>query len=481
MARFLRLLPVLLLIGAQSPGADARWWVLAADDGTIVGTIAETRSADGRESVSEQRVTIQERGDAATAIVDRNVTRYDSAGRVSAIEKTWSSGRIRGSVAARIHADRAEIVRTDSVAAPRNSTVALPPGTRFDNGTALLAGWDRSVTPQLEFLNFNLEAMAVDRVVIAPIDAPPELAEGRIALQRRSYEGDALRGVQLLILGADGRVVETHQPLFGSVLIVRPSTQEEASRPIRPYQPLTRALSQSPFRIPAGALNGRIRYRFTFRHGIAFPLIATGEQNGVVAGGVATLNVCATCGPDLPATPEELAAATRPTAWLQSDHRSIRALAAPARNRSLSAARRMEALVRVVEREIAEIDFAGHFSAVEALRRRRGDCTESAVLLAALGRSIGIPTKVVSGLVYSRGAYHGASNVFLPHSWVIAYVDGRWRSYDAALGNFDSTHIALTIGDGDVRSISAANQLAGLIQWTEMQEVRTRPRAFTQP
>jgi transglutaminase-like putative cysteine protease len=276
-------------------------------------------------------------------------------------------------------------------------------------------------------------------------------------------------------------VVETHQPLFGSVLIARPSTQEEASRPIRPYQPLTRALSQSPFRISAGALNGRIRYRFTFRHGIAFPLLATGEQSGMIERGVATLNICASCGPDLPATPEELAEATRPTAWLQSDHRSIRALAAPVRYRGVSAARKMEALVQVVEREIAEIDFAGHFSAVEALRRRRGDCTESAVLLAALGRSVGIPTKVVSGLVYSRGAYHGASNVFLPHSWVIAYVDGRWRSYDAALGNFDSTHIALTIGDGDVRSISAANQLAGLIQWTDMQEVRTRPRPAPQP
>ncbi len=475
MVRLFRLLPVFLLLGAQNPQAQTRWWVLTADDGAIVGTIAEARSPDGRESISEQRVTIQERGDSPTNIVERNVMRYDEAGRLGGIEKSWSSGRVGGSVEARIHADRAEIVRSDSVAAPRRATVALPPGTRFDNGAGLLPGWDRTATPQLEFRNFNLEAMAVDRVVIAPIEAPPGLAEGRTALQRRSYEGDELRGVQLLILGPDGRVTETHQPLFGSVLIVRPSTQEEASRPIPPYQPLTRALSQSPFRIPAGALNGRIRYRFTFRHGIAFPLLATGEQRGAIEGGVATLNICATCGPGLPVTPEALAEATRPTAWLQSDHASIRSLSAPVRYRGVSAHRKMEALVRIAEQQILEIDFAGHFSAVETLRRRRGDCTESAVLLAALGRSIGIPTKVVSGLVYSRGAYHGSSNVFLPHSWVIAYVDGRWRSYDAALGDFDATHIALTIGDGDTRSISAANQLAGLIQWTEMQEVRVRP------
>ena len=109
------------------------------------------------------------------------------------------------------------------------------------------------------------------------------------------------------------------------------------------------------------------------------------------------------------------------------------------------------------------------------MERRRGDCTESAVLLAALGRSIGIPTKVASGLVYSRDAYHGVRNVFMPHSWVLAYVDGRWRSFDAALGAFDSSHIALTISDGEARSIAAANQLAGLIIWQEMQEVRRRP------
>jgi hypothetical protein len=137
----------------------------------------------------------------------------------------------------------------------------------------------------------------------------------------------------------------------------------------------------------------------------------------------------------------------------------------------------MEALVRIVEQQLPDIDFAGHFPAAEALARRRGDCTESAVLLAALGRATGIPTKVASGLVYSRDAYHGASNVFLPHSWVLAYVGGQWRSFDAALGAFDSSHIALTIGDGDARSIAAANQLAGLISWQGMQEVRRRPKS----
>src|SRR5204863_9269550 len=117
----------------------------------------------------------------------------------------------------------------------------------------------------------------------------------------------------------------------------------------------------------------------------------------------------------------------------------------------------------------------GDASGQEAEARRAGDCTEAAVLRAALGPAAGIPARVASCLVYSRDAYHGVGNVFTPHSWVLAYVDGQWRSFDAALEYFDATHIAIVVGDGDARSIEAANQLASLLQWNGMTEVRARP------
>ena len=135
----------------------------------------------------------------------------------------------------------------------------------------------------------------------------------------------------------------------------------------------------------------------------------------------------------------------------------------------------MEMLIQIATPIIRKVDFAGHFSALETLERRSGDCTESAVLLAALGRAAGIPTRVANGLAYSRARYHGVSNVFMPHSWTLAWVEGRWRSFDLALDTFDSSHIALTIGDGDARSVSAASQLAGLLRWESMTEVRTAP------
>ena len=99
------------------------------------------------------------------------------------------------------------------------------------------------------------------------------------------------------------------------------------------------------------------------------------------------------------------------------------------------------------------------------------------MVLAALGRAAGIPTRVANGMMYTRESYFGVSNAFIPHSWTLAFVDGRWRSFDAAMDVFDSTHIALTVGDGDERSVLAAAQLAGVLQWkgTPVAEVRAAP------
>jgi hypothetical protein len=70
------------------------------------------------------------------------------------------------------------------------------------------------------------------------------------------------------------------------------------------------------------------------------------------------------------------------------------------------------------------------------------------VLLAALGRALDIPTRVVDGLAYTDH-YAGKEHVFVPHAWTQAWVDGHWQSFDAALPGFDAGHIALSVGDGD--------------------------------
>lgn len=66
--------------------------------------------------------------------------------------------------------------------------------------------------------------------------------------------------------------------------------------------------------------------------------------------------------------------------------------------------------------------------ALATLESKSGDCTEHAVLLSALLRTAGIPTRIVDGVVVSQG-------VIGYHEWVEAYIDGTgWVAADAAFG-----------------------------------------------
>ena len=69
------------------------------------------------------------------------------------------------------------------------------------------------------------------------------------------------------------------------------------------------------------------------------------------------------------------------------------------------------------------------------------------VLLAALGRGAGIPTRLVTGLIYVD-EWHNVRRIFGRHMWTQFYIDGRWIDLDAAQNQTEikPTHIALTNG-----------------------------------
>lgn len=457
---------------AQTEEPVATWYTIVADSGPKLGHVSlETRARDdGRELIETQLIYIRERGGLPNRTTTRTTVREDATGRARSIESRSRSGRFWTRTSAEIRDDLASVERETPNGVSRDA-VRLPAGVRFDDGEALLATWQPETTPRLEFLAFDTDAMVIERVVIEAQGAAD--ANGRLNAVRWRYEGDDLRGVARLVLER-GRIVEIAQPMFGETLRVRETDRATAQRAHPPYQVIPNMAQRAPFRISAEARRGHIRLRYAFRDGVTFPLPQTGEQRVRAEGGFVTLDICERCGPGLPTDAAYLAAASRSTAWLQSDHPRLQAMARAVREYNVSDARKMDLLLERSIPYIEEVDWSGHYSALDTLERRAGDCTEAAVLLAALGRAAGIPTRVVSGLSYSRESYHGVSNAFIPHSWVVAYVDGRWQSFDLALREFDSAHIALTIGDGDPRSIAAAGQLASLLSLDSMAEVRAR-------
>lgn len=84
------------------------------------------------------------------------------------------------------------------------------------------------------------------------------------------------------------------------------------------------------------------------------------------------------------------------------------------------------------------------FTALDVFLGGKADCQGHAYLYAAFARALGIPTRVVNGIVYMTD-YQG----FLYHTWVESFVTDRWVSIDPTLGQLpaDATHIKLVEGE----------------------------------
>jgi hypothetical protein len=120
-----------------------------------------------------------------------------------------------------------------------------------------------------------------------------------------------------------------------------------------------------------------------------------------------------------------------------------------------------EALRAFVHRHISRKGLATAFaSASETARTRTGDCSEHGVLLAAMLRAEGIPSRVAVGLVYAE-SFAGAENIFGWHMWTQGLIDGTWVDFDATLPvRYSAAHVLTGVssladgmGSGDMSNL----------------------------
>lgn len=95
-------------------------------------------------------------------------------------------------------------------------------------------------------------------------------------------------------------------------------------------------------------------------------------------------------------------------------------------------------------------------SGSDVLKSKVGVCRDYAILFASLARSARIPSKVVSGLIYTDGAFYY-------HAWVECYV-GKWVAFDATLPTdfVDATHVKLA--EGDASSMYGLGKVIGSLK-----------------
>jgi len=138
----------------------------------------------------------------------------------------------------------------------------------------------------------------------------------------------------------------------------------------------------------------------------------------------------------------EAAAELGPGQWIQSDHPRLRALAREILGDETDALRATRLLTTWVYEYLEKVPTLGIPNALAALDAARGDCNEHAVLLTALARAAGLPSRVVAGLVY-------ADERFVYHAWSEVWGERGWFPVDPAFGQVpaDATHIALAHGE----------------------------------
>ncbi len=130
------------------------------------------------------------------------------------------------------------------------------------------------------------------------------------------------------------------------------------------------------------------------------------------------------------------------TTFIQCDDPAIQRMARSIVRESEGPLAQARALHDWVYRNIEKNPAVSLPSAVDVLRQREGDCNEHTYLYVALARALGIPSKVMVGLVYHEGAFYY-------HAWPAAYAGGDWIELDPTFGQpvADATHIALLEGE----------------------------------
>jgi transglutaminase-like putative cysteine protease len=157
----------------------------------------------------------------------------------------------------------------------------------------------------------------------------------------------------------------------------------------------------------------------------------------------------------LPASAARGGANLTPTLLIESADPRVRAVAVQETGGTPDPARAAELLAKAVHDRTTRRPEQGPPNARHTLESRRGDVNHLAELYVALARSIGLPARTASGLLYVNGRFY-------VHAWAEVLLKD-WVPVDPALGQFpaDAAHIRLAT-DRLARPMELTPQLGGV-------------------
>jgi hypothetical protein len=287
-------------------------------------------------------------------------------------------------------------------------------------------------------------------------------------LRRRENALSVLPGMRVTEwVDEDGKPILTRMPLApGMNVELRLTTREVATAPPGRVDVMSVVTIPTDRAIERPREVQRLRLRLTPKGGQGeVPDVPTGpyqspERTGQgLAVTVARPQGKPGAGYRLPYDGEEYAHLLRPNRWLETDDPLIGEMAREAVGEETDPAKAAGLIEAYVTEHIEQKNLSlAMATAAETARQRTGDCTEHAMLAAALARAAGMPSRVMVGVVYV--SVPERSGLFAYHAWTEVYV-GQWLPIDAALGGYDATHVAF--GRTDLNSPGSLSDMTSFI------------------
>lgn len=134
---------------------------------------------------------------------------------------------------------------------------------------------------------------------------------------------------------------------------------------------------------------------------------------------------------------------------------------------------KIERVAKFVSRYISNKNYDHtNLTASEVLRKKSGDCTEHSTLFAALMRALGVPTKMVYGLVMT------SDGEFFFHNWNEALGDTGWVPVDStfSLVPADAARITIIYGGAD----SSSREQVSLSVFRFLSGMKIRVKSFSE-
>ena len=476
-----------LLAGADAgagsttrPAEPVNYHMAVLINGKKIGYASVERKRAGGKVVTRSKVVMTIRRLETAMTVEQTEKHVETpGGKPLGFEASQSFGNGSGMTAEGVVRNGKATVEVQTGKLARRIELDFPKGALMAEGLRLLT-LQKGFTPGTKyeakvFMPLMLKTLDA-RVTMGParrvdlLGRVVDLAEATVAFADETGEIEAT-----LYLNADGDALKEVKNMAGMEVMAIACPKQYAMRPGESLDVLELSIVKSP--APLGDLSRArgVTYRIVPTDSAAkrktkLEFLASPSQKVSADGGAWTVTVApvAAKGGAFPYKGDNRDAldALKPTAYLQCDANEVRALAVKAVAGAADAAAAARRIEDFVGRHIEKKDLAvGYATALEVARSRQGDCSEHAVLAAAMCRSVGLPAQVVNGLAYVE-RIRDKENVFVPHAWFRVWIDGQWVDFDAALG-FDAGHIAIVASDGDPNEFAGLLNTLGCMRITE--------------